>query len=362
MHEARRESHRGDGASIRRDALLRSPVLDMTEIRLHATESAAIRPQGRVAIVIPCLNEAATILEVIDGFRKAVPGAIVVVADNGSDDDTAAIAEAAGARVIGEPRAGKGFAVRRLFADVDADCYVMVDGDATYDPSSAPELISHVLERGVDMVVGRRVGTDGAFRPGHQWGNRLLSWSFRRLFRIGLDDTLSGYRAFSRRFVKTFPILTQGFELETDLNAHAASLGLSYQEIDSAYQGRPDGSQSKLATWRDGLRIMRRLLRLFRDWRPLLSFSVVGLALMLIATVATVPVVVEYARTGMVARLPTLVAATAAYLAGGGLVGVGMILERVARARLEVTRLLYLSNPAPRFGSPIVPWPSPDVP
>ncbi len=301
--------------------------------------------------MIPCLNESSTIAEVVEGFRAAVPDALIVVADNGSDDDTAQVAEAAGARVLTEQRSGKGYAMRRLFADIDADCYVMVDGDATYDPSTAPEMISQVLTRGVDMVVGRRVGDDhGAYRAGHQWGNAMLSWSFRSLFRIGLDDTLSGYRAFSRRFVKTFPILTQGFELETDLNAHAASLGLSYVEIDTLYQSRPEGSESKLATWTDGLKIMRRLLRLFRDWRPLLSFSVLGFILMLFATIAIIPIVVEYARTGLVSRLPTLLAATAAYLAGGGLVGTGMILERVTRVRLEVTRLLYLSNPAPHDG------------
>ncbi len=315
---------------------------------------------ARVAIVIPCLNESSTIAEVVEGFRSAVPGATIVVAANGSDDDTAAVAEAAGARVLTEPRSGKGYAMRRLFADVDADCYVMVDGDATYDPSSAPEMIAHVLDRGVDMVVGRRVGDDeGAYRAGHQWGNAVLSWAFRRLFRIDIDDTLSGYRAFSRRFVKTFPILTQGFELEADLNAHAASLGLSYHETDTVYQSRPEGSESKLATWTDGLKIMRRLLRLFRDWRPMLSFTVVGFALMLLGGIAVIPVLVEYARTGLVTRLPTLLAATAAFLAGGGLVGTGMILERVTRVRLEVTRLLYLSNPAPHGGS-IVTTKSPD--
>jgi glycosyltransferase involved in cell wall biosynthesis len=249
--------------------------------------------------------------------------------------------------VLHEPRLGKGYAVRRLFADVDAECFVMVDGDATYDPETAPALVARVLDDGVDMAVGRRVGADGAYRAGHQWGNRLLSWSFRRLFRIGLDDTLSGYRAFSRRFVKTFPILTQGFELEADLNAHAASLGLSYDELDTAYGSLPEGSQSKLGTWTDGFRILRRLLRLFRDWRPLMTFSVAGLVMMLVATIFVVPVVIDYARTGLVERQPTVVACAAAYLVGLGLVGTGMILERVTRVRMEVTRLLYLATPAP---------------
>lgn len=319
----------------------------MTDAIVRPAAAEPALDEARVAVVIPCRNEAATIADVVAGFRAALPGALVVVADNGSDDETATFAEAAGARVLREPRAGKGYAMRRLFADVDADCFVMVDGDATYEPSTAPLLVSQVLDHGVDMAVGRRVGFDGAFRSGHRWGNRMLSWSFRRLFRIALDDTLSGYRAFSRRFVKTFPILTQGFELEADLNAHAASLGLSYHELDTPYRSRPVGSQSKLGTWSDGFRILRRLMRLFRDWRPLLTFSFAGLVIMAIASVVVAPVVVEFARTGLVERQPTVVACAAAYLVGAGLVGTGMILERVGRVRLEVTRLLYLSTPAP---------------
>ena len=309
---------------------------------------SAIAQGGRVAVVIPCRNEAATVAEVVSGFRTALPNALVVVADNGSTDSTADLAAEAGASVLREPRLGKGYAMRRLFADVEADCFIMVDGDATYDPTLAPELVAEVLDHGVDMVVGRRVGVDGAYRLGHRWGNRMLSWSFRRLFRIRLDDTLSGYRAFSRRFVKTFPILTQGFELEADLNAHAASLGLSYQEIDTDYRSRPEGSESKLGTFSDGIRILRRLLRLFRDWRPMLTFSAAGLLLTVLTTLFFAPVVIDFARTGLVERQPTLVAGAAAYLVGAGLIATGVILERIARVRLEVTRLLYLSTPAPR--------------
>ena len=323
----------------------------MTDSLLDPAPAAAAVTGEQVAVVVPCHDEEATVAQVVAGFRTALPGATIVVADNNSTDRTAEKAAAAGARVVFEPRPGKGYAVRRLFADVDAECFVMVDGDATYDPAAAPQFVARVLDDGVDMVVGRRVGTDGAYRPGHQWGNRLLSWSFRRLFGLGLDDTLSGYRAFSRRFVKTFPILTQGFELEADLNAHAASLGLSYDEIDTTYGSRPEGSESKLGTFRDGFRILRRLLRLVRDWRPLMTFSVAGLLLMLIATIVIAPVVVEFVDTGLVERQPTVVACTAAYLVGAGLVGTGMILERIARVRLEVTRLLYLATPAPTPGS-----------
>ncbi|MFQ5558097.1 MAG: glycosyltransferase family 2 protein [Acidimicrobiales bacterium] len=328
----------------------------MTVADTARSHEGTTAPASTVAVVIPCRNEAATVGDVVAGFRRCVPHASIVVADNGSTDDTAAIATAAGARVIGEPHPGKGNAIRRLFADIDADCFVMVDGDATYDPETAPAMIAEVLEHGTDMVVGRRVGVDGAFRPGHQLGNRVFSWTFRRLFRIALDDTLSGYRALSRRFVKTFPILSKGFEVETDLNAHAASLGLSYREIDTSYRNRPEGSHSKLGTWSDGLRIMRRLLRLFRDWRPLLSFSVIGLSLMAVATVVAAPVVISFARTGLVERQPTLIVAVTSYIIGFGLIGVGMILERIARVRLEVTRLLYLSMPSLKgSGGPAAP-------
>ncbi len=303
---------------------------------------------ARVAVVVPCRDEALTIAEVVTSFREVAPTAEIVVADNGSTDGTAAAAAAAGARVVYEPRAGKGRAIRRLFADVDADCYVMVDGDATYDPSTLPQMVAEVFEHNTDMVVAKRVGQDGAFRAGHSHGNRILSWTFRRLFRISLDDTLSGYRALSRRFVKTFPILSAGFEVETDLNAHAASLGLSYREIDSAYKSRPVGSESKLSTWTDGVRILRRLLRLFRDWRPMLTFSLLGLAMIAVSAAVAAPVVIDFVDTGLVERMPTLLVAAATSIIGFGLIAVGIVLERIAQVRLEVTRLLYLSLRANR--------------
>ena len=288
---------------------------------------------GKVAVIIPCHDEAATIGGVISSLRAELPGAGFYVADNASADQTAAIARDHGAQVIAEPRRGKGYAVRRLFADVDADYFLLVDGDDTYDPKAAPVLIG-------EMVVGRRCADAGAHRRGHRAGNRLLSWTFRMLFGLHMDDTLSGYRAFSRRFVKTFPILTAGFEVEADMNAHAACMGLPYAEIDVRFFERPDGSVSKLSTFSDGWRILRRLLRLFRDWRPLLTFSIAGLVTILIALGTLVPVFVD----------------GGAIVIGIGLVATGMILERITRLRLEMTRLLYLASPAstPRPGPPPV--------
>jgi glycosyltransferase involved in cell wall biosynthesis len=302
---------------------------------------------GTVAVIIPCHDEAATVGGVITSLRAEIPEASIYVADNASTDGTAAIARAHGAKVIIEPRLGKGYAVRRLFADVDADIFLLVDGDGTYDPEAAPLLISELIDQGADMVVGCRQPEPGAHRRGHETGNRMLSWTFRTLFGLHLNDTLSGYRAFSRRFVKTFPSMTAGFEVEADMNAHAASMGLPYAEIDVRFSERPDGSISKLSTFGDGWRILRRLLRLFRDWRPLLTFSVAGLLTILVAVGALIPVLVEYAETGLVERQPTLIVAGAAIALGFGLVASGMILDRITRLRLEMARLLYLASPSP---------------
>ena len=302
---------------------------------------------GTVAVIIPCHDEAATVGGVITSLRAEIPEASIYVADNASTDGTAAVARAHGAKVIIEPRLGKGYAVRRLFADVDADIFLLVDGDGTYDPEAAPLLISELIDQGADMVVGCRQPEPGAHRRGHETGNRMLSWTFRTLFGLHLNDTLSGYRAFSRRFVKTFPSMTAGFEVEADMNAHAASMGLPYAEIDVRFSERPDGSISKLSTFGDGWRILRRLLRLFRDWRPLLTFSVAGLLTILVAVGALIPVLVEYAETGLVERQPTLIVAGAAIALGFGLVATGMILDRITRLRLEMARLLYLASPSP---------------
>lgn len=300
-----------------------------------------------VAVIIPCHDEAATIGDVISGLLAAVPHASIYVADNASTDGTAAIARRNGASVITEPRRGKGYAVRRLFADVEADYFILVDGDGTYDPTAAPMLVSELIGKGADMVVGRRQADPGAHRRGHEIGNRILSWTFRTLFGLHLDDSLSGYRSFTRRFVKTFPSLTAGFEVEADMNAHAAAMGLPYAEVGVRYSGRPEGSSSKLNTFGDGWRILRRLFRLFRDWKPLLTFSVAGLVTILVALGALLPVIVEFAETGLVARQPTLIVAGAAVAIGLGLVATGMILDRITRLRLEMARLLYLASQPP---------------
>ncbi len=302
-------------------------------------------PAPRVAIVIPCRNEAVTIAEVVGCFGDVLPDADIIVCDNGSTDGTAEIARSAGAKVVYEPLAGKGRAVRRLFADVDADCFVMVDGDATYDAADAAFMVNEVIDHHADMVIARRVAADDVFPPGHSFGNWMLTTVFRRLFRLDITDTLSGYRALSRRFVKTFPVLTRGFEVEMDLNAHAASLGMRCTEVDSVYRSRPAGSHSKLGTWGDGVRIIRRIFRLFRDLRPMLTFSLFGLLIVAAATVVALPVVLDFIDTGLVERQPTLIAAAGAYLLGFGFIAIGVVLERIAQVRLEFVRLLYLALP-----------------
>ena len=304
----------------------------------------------RVAVVVPCHNEERTIGEVVDGFRAALPGCAVVVADNRSTDDTARVAREHGAQVASESRPGKGFAVRRLLADVEADCYVMVDGDATYDPAAAPEMVGLVLDHGVDMVNGARVvGADvsEAYRPGHGFGNAMLTWIFAKLFRLELRDTLSGYRVMSRRFVKSFPTGAEGFEIEAELNAHAATLGVPIAEVDTAYSARPEGSESKLNTYRDGVRILRRNLQLFRDARPALAFLLLSLPWLLVAAGLLWVAGAEYLRTGLVQHFPSLIAGVGALVLGGLIILTGLMLARVARNRVEANRLCYLEYPAP---------------
>ncbi|CCM65919.1 MAG: glycosyltransferase [Candidatus Microthrix parvicella] len=337
----------GRAGSITAVALSADDMTNRHDVEATIRLDAESATHGTVAVIIPCHDEATTIGGVIASLRSEIPFASIYVTDNGSTDGTAAIARDHGAKVITEARRGKGYAVRRLFADVEADYFVLVDGDGTYDPKAAPVLIDELIERGADMVVGKREAEPGAHRLGHEFGNRMLSWTFRTLFGLHLDDTLSGYRVFTRRFVKTFPSLTAGFEVEADMNAHAAAMGLPYAEISVRYSERPEGSVSKLSTVRDGWRILRRLLRLFRDWRPLLTFSVAGLVTILAATAALMPVLIDFAETGLVARQPTLIVAGAAIAFGFGLVATGMILDRITRLRLEMARLLYLASTSP---------------
>lgn len=305
-----------------------------------------------VAVVVPCHNEATTIRTVIEDFSAHLPGARIVVCDNNSSDGTGDVARAAGAIVITEHHRGKGFAVRRLFSDVDAEYYVMTDGDATYDASAAPEMVRLMREEGVDTVLGvrRAESTSGSaeYRPGHQLGNLIFSRTFSKLFDTQYTDVLTGYRGFSRRFVKSCPLLARGFDVEIELNAHGASLGMPLAEVETAYRERIDGSESKLNTYRDGMRIFRRLFRLFRDFKPFLSFGGLGVLMAVLGVAVVVPVLVQYHDTGLVPRFPTLFVVIGLSLAALFLLLTGAILERASRDRLERNRLAYLSIPAPQ--------------
>lgn len=305
-----------------------------------------IRPSPRIAVLVPCYNEAITIETVIRDFRAALPDATIHVYDNNSTDDTAAIARSAGAVVRQVTRQGKGNVVRRMFADIDADIYVMIDGDATYHAPSAPELIACLLADNLDMVVGcRESEVDAAYRAGHRFGNRLLTGCVTHIFGRAFTDILSGYRVFSRRFVKSFPALAEGFETETELTVHALELRMPIAEIKTPYGARPEGSQSKLSTYRDGFRILGTIVRLFRTERPLAFFGIIGLVFALLSLVLAWPLLVTYLQTGLVPRLPTAVLATGLMLAAALSWVCGLVLDTVTRARQEVKRMAYLAIP-----------------
>jgi glycosyltransferase involved in cell wall biosynthesis len=299
-----------------------------------------------IAVLVPCLNEAAAIAKVVTDFRASLPQARVFVYDNGSSDDTVALARAAGAVVRSEPMRGKGNVVRRMFADVEADAYVLVDGDDTYDAAAAPELLERLLREPLDMVnAARRSSAAGAYRAGHRFGNRLLSTLVAALFGNRITDLLSGYRVFSRRFVKSFPALAAGFEIETELSVHALQMRMPVAEVVTEYRERPQGSASKLNTYRDGLRILRTIMQLVKEEKPLAFFSLVAAVLALISLLLGVPVIIEFMHTGLVPRLPTaLLAASIAILSFLGF-ACGLILDTVSRGRVEAKRLAYLSVP-----------------
>ena len=304
----------------------------------------------RIAVLIPCYNEEIAIPRVVAGFQAALPGADVYVYDNNSSDRTVAVAAAAGATVRSEPLQGKGFVIRRMFADIEADAYVLVDGDDTYDPADAREMVDLLIDNRLDMVNGVRVtAIAAAYRPGHQMGNALLTGLVRRIFGDRVSDMLSGYRVFSRRFVKSFPALASGFETETEFTVHALELRMPVGEKQTAYKDRPAGSVSKLRTYSDGIRILRTIMLLVKEERPLQFFALSGAALLLLGIVLGVPVVLEFMRTGLVPRLPTAVLATA--LVGLSLLSFacGLILDSVTRMRKEMKRMAYLAVPA--FGT-----------
>lgn len=304
----------------------------------------------RIAVLVPCYNEEVALPRVVAAFRAALPQATVYVYDNNSRDKTRDAARAAGAVVRTEPLQGKGHVVRRMFADIEADTYVLVDGDDTYDASAAPEMLRLLLENRLDMVTGVRV-TDAAaaYRTGHRFGNAVLTGMVRRIFGNRVTDMLSGYRAFSRRFVKSFPALAEGFETETEFTVHALELRLPVGEVETAYKERPEGSTSKLRTYSDGLRILRTIALLVQRERPLTFFGVAGLVLLLAGVGLFLPVFVEYLRTGLVRRFPTAVLSTGLVLLSFLSFVCGLILDTVTRGRKEAKRIAYLSVPGPAF-------------
>lgn len=303
----------------------------------------------RIAVLIPCYNEAVAVGSVVRDFRAALPEAVVYVYDNNSADGTKEAALRAGAVVRSEGLQGKGHVIRRMFADIEADLYVLVDGDDTYDAAAAAIMVALAVDAGLDMVNGMRV-TDiqAAYRPGHRLGNQILTGIVRRIFGNRVRDMLSGYRVFSRRFVKSFPALSSGFETETEFTVHALELRMPIGEVPTRYRDRPEGSVSKLRTYTDGWRILRTIVLLVKEERPLAFFAGVALVLMAMAVAASAPVLVEYARTGLVPRLPTALLSTGLMLLAALSGTCGLILDSVARGRKEMKRLAYLSIAGPR--------------
>jgi len=303
----------------------------------------------RIAVLIPCFNEETAIAKVVTDFRNALPDATVYVYDNNSTDRTALHARAAGAAVRNETLQGKGHVVRRMFADIDADAYILVDGDDTYDAAASPQMLRVMLERQLDMVSATRGShrTD-AYRFGHRFGNALLTGIVRAVFGRGISDLLSGYRVFSRRFVKSFPALAAGFETEAEFTIHALALNMPMQEVCTAYRGRPIGSRSKLNTISDGLRILRAILTLIEQERPLPFFGVLAVLMMGAGLAFGTPVIMEFVNTGLVPRMPTAILATGLVLMASLSLGCGLVLDAVARGRKEMKRLAYLAIPAAR--------------
>ena len=302
---------------------------------------------ARIAVLIPCYNEQAAVPAVICAFRAALPGAAIHVYDNNSTDGTAAAARAAGATVRTERLQGKGNVIRRMFADIEADAYVLVDGDDTYDAAAAPGMVAMLLQDRLDMVNGARVSdAQAAYRPGHRLGNAVLTGLVAQIFGDRVTDMLSGYRVFSRRFVKSFPALSGGFETETEFTIHALELRMPIGEVPTPYKERPAGSVSKLRTYSDGLRILRTIVLLVKEERPLPFFALIGAALLLLAVILFAPVLGEFLRTGLVPRLPTAVLATGLVLLSSLSLTCGLILDSVTRGRKELKRLSYLAIPA----------------
>ncbi|MGI8524786.1 MAG: glycosyltransferase family 2 protein [Pseudolabrys sp.] len=330
-----------------KEGRVRRPVADKVVARKAAANNGRFAPY-KIAVLVPCYNEALAIGKVVEDFRAALPSATIFVFDNNSSDGTSAAALAVGAEVFQEPHQGKGNVVRRMFTDIEADVYVLVDGDATYDAPSARIMVERLLTERLDMVVGARVHRErAAYRPGHQTGNRLLTGFVAQVFGRAFTDMLSGYRVFSRRFVKSFPVLSGGFEIETELTVHALELGLPAAEIPTPYYARLEGSASKLNTWRDGIRIFRTVLKLYRAERPLPFFSAIGAAFGAISIGLAIPLVITYVETGLVPRFPTAILSTGLMILAFLSVLAGVILDTVTRGRREVKLFAYLAQRAP---------------
>ncbi|MDX9746645.1 MAG: glycosyltransferase [Syntrophales bacterium] len=301
----------------------------------------------RIAVIIPCYNEAGAIAGVVSDFRKALPESVIYVYDNNSSDDTCFAAEQAGAVVRHELRQGKGYVISRAFADIDADIYLMVDGDGTYDASAAPAMVRFLVENKLDMVVGtRQANRSGKVYPkGHRFGNRMLTSTINVLFRNHLSDVLSGYRAFSRRFIKSFPTLAQGFEIEVKLTIYALEMQLGCAEVPTRYGERAEGTVSKLNTYRDGCRILYTILSLFKEIRPFVFFGIISAILGFTSIGLAIPILNEYLATGLVPRFPTAILSTGIMLAAAISLNCGIILETVTAKAREQKRLVYLGHP-----------------
>ena len=306
-------------------------------------------PQSpRIAVLLPCYNEEAAIGATVEGFREALPGAAIYVYDNNSRDRTREVAAAAGAVVRTETQQGKGHVVRRMFADIEADVYIMADGDLTYDPDAAPEMVRMISADRLDMVVGTRRHEEAeAYRGGHVLGNKVFTRLLSGLFGRSFSDIFSGYRVFSRRFVKSFPVLSEGFEIETEMSVHALELRMPVGEVETRYLARPEGSHSKLSTFRDGWRILKTIVTLYRIERPVLFFGGIGALLLLVALILVVPLAFTYLETGLVPRFPTAILATGITIVAVLSFFAGLVLDTVTRGRREMRRLAYLALTPP---------------
>jgi glycosyltransferase involved in cell wall biosynthesis len=312
------------------------------------TADSLMDQRFKIAVIIPCFNEEQSIAEVVRGFKTALPSARIYVFDNNSTDKSATVARAAGALIRRETLQGKGHVVRRMFADINADAYVMVDGDSTYDPSYAESMVTRLFEERLDMVVATRIASQtAAYRLGHRFGNRLLTYTVSNLFGKQFSDILSGYRVFSRRFVKSFPAMSTGFEIETELTIHALELQLPVAEVATPYRIRVSGSTSKLRTYVDGLKIIRLILVLYKNERPLKFFSAIAAVFVAVALALGIPLVITFIKTGLVPRQPTAILATGLVLLSALSLVSGLILDTVTRGRREMRRLAYLSVPPP---------------